>query len=190
MVARKLDRDVRVHLHEYLRREVIKYPNTVVIDELTLQRKDGRIDVAVIDTQLRGYEIKSEADKLDRLARQTKIYSKVLDYLSVVVDDRHLNHAVKAVPDFWGVYVWMPGSGVGIIREPKLNLDVQKSSLAQLLWRDGALALLKEHNAQKGMSTQPKWRLWGKVAEACPHEAIHAAVLHQLKTHRRLENVG
>lgn len=190
MVARSLDRDVRVHLHEFIQREVVKSPDTVVINELTLQRKTGRIDVAVVDTQLRGYEIKSQADTLERLARQTRVYGKVLDYLSIVADDRHLQHAVKAVPEFWGVYVWLPGSGVGVIREPRLNIDVDKSALAQLLWRDDALMLLKEHDAHKGMSSKPKWALWSKIATACPHAAIHAAVLHQFKTHRRLENVG
>ena len=190
MAVRKLDRDVRVNLHTYLRREVVKTADAVVIDELTLQRKDGRVDVAVVDSHLRGYEIKSESDKLARLARQVKIYGRVLDYLSVVVDDRHLDHAVKAVPEFWGVYVWYPDIGVGAIREPKQNADVQKLSLAQLLWRDNALSLLKEHDAHKGTSSQPKWRLWLKVAEACEQPAIHAAVLQQLKTHRRLEDVG
>lgn len=190
MAVMSRDRDVRVHLHEYLHREVVKSTDTAVINELTLQRKHGRIDVAVVDTQLRGYEIKSEADKLDRLDRQTEIYGKVFDYLSIVVDDRHLGHAVKAVPLFWGVYVWFPDSGVGVIREPRLNLDVDKKSLAQLLWKEDAIELLKEHNAYKGMSTKSKWHLWAKVFDACPHAAIHAAVLHQYKAHRRQENVG
>lgn len=188
MVAKKLDRDVRVHLHEYLRREVVKHPDTVVIDELTLQRKDGRIDVAVVDTHLRGYEIKSEADKLDRLARQTRIYGKVLDYLSIVVADKHLQHAVAAVPTFWGVYLWMPDIGVEVMREPTMNGAVQKTPLAQLLWRENALSLLKEHGVKKGLATKPKWWLWAHAAEVCSQDAIHAAVRQQLKTHRRLGN--
>ncbi len=190
MAVKNLDRHVRVHLHAYLQSEVVKTPDAVVIDELTLQRKIGRVDVAVVDSHLRGYEIKSEADKLDRLARQTVIYGQVLDYLSVVVDDRHLHQAIAAVPKFWGVYVWFPDSGVGLIREPKKNTRVEKVALTQLLWRDSAIALLKEHNADKGASSQAKWRLWPRVAEACELEAIHAAVLHQFKTHRRLEDVG
>jgi hypothetical protein len=190
MAVKNLDRHVRVHLHAYLQSEVVKTPDAVVIDELSLQRKIGRVDVAVVDSHLRGYEIKSEADKLDRLARQTVIYGQVLDYLSVVVDDRHLAHAVKAVPKFWGVYVWFPDSGVGLIREPKKNVTVQKAPLTQLLWRDSAIALLKEHDAAKGVSAQAKWRLWLRIAETCSQEAIHAAVLQQFKTHRRLEDVG
>jgi len=167
---------------------VVKHPDTVIIDELTLQRKDGRVDVAVIDTHLRGYEIKSEADRLDRLTRQTRIYGKVLDYLSIVVADRHLHHAIGIVPRFWGVYLWTPNTGVGVIREPILNASVQKTPLAQLLWRENALSLLKEHGVQQGLSTKPKWWLWAHAAEVCSQDAIHAAVRHQLKTHRRLEN--
>jgi hypothetical protein len=190
MVVKNRDSDVRVHLHEYLRREVVKDKDAVVIDELTLQRKDGRIDVAVVDSRLRGYEIKSEADKLTRLTRQTKIYGKVFDQLSVVVDDRHLQHVVKEVPEFWGLYLWLPETGIGVVREPSQNPEVHKLSLAQLLWRDTALSLLKEHNAHKGMASKPKWRLWPCVAETCAHEAIHSAVLSQFKSHRRLTHTG
>jgi len=186
MAVKNRDGDVRAHLHEYLRREVVKDQDTVVIDELTLQCKDGRIDVAVVDSQLRGYEIKSEADKLSRLTRQTKIYGRVFDQLSVVVDDRHMQQVVKEVPAFWGLYLWLPEVGVGVVREPTQNPEVHKLSLAQLLWRDSAMSLLKTHNAHKGMSSQPKWKLWPRIAEVCPQESIHSAVLSQFKNHRRL----
>lgn len=186
MAVKSLDRDVRTHLHEYLRREVIKDHDAVVIDELTLQRKDGRIDVAVVDSRLRGYEIKSEADKLTRLAKQTKIYGRVFDQLSVVVDDRHLQQVVKEVPKFWGLYLWLPDTGVGVVREPTQNPEIHKLSLAQLLWRDVAMSLLKEHDAHKGMASKPKWCLWPRIAEVCSHDAIHSAVLNQFKNHRRL----
>lgn len=190
MAVRKLDRDVRIHLHEYLKREVAAAPDAVIIDELTLQRKDGRIDVAVASKHLHGYEIKSEADKLDRLKRQVRVYSKVFDYLSVVVDDRHLADVVHKIPEYWGVYVWFPDRGVGIIRVPQLNADVKKTALTQLLWKENALQMLRDVGSSKGTSNMPKWRLWSKVEEACTHAAIHTAVLNQMKNHRRLEQVG
>ena len=199
MADKVLDKHVRKSLHEYLRKasgEASK-PDAVLIDELVVQRKNGRVDVAVVNAHLHCYEIKSDADTLTRLQRQVRVYGKVFDYLNVVVTDKHLALARAAVPSFWGIHVWFPKSvlfnrpdEVLLVQNPELNPEVDAASLTQLLWKPTALELLRTQNAEKGWLTKPKWAVWRRVQDVCTVQQIHDAVCVQYKTHRRLERAS
>ena len=56
------DRDVRQELYRQVRTIHALEPDTLFISELVLQRGAARIDLAVINGKLHGYEIKSDAD--------------------------------------------------------------------------------------------------------------------------------
>lgn len=191
MAEKVLDKHIRESLHDYLRNDVAKAPGAVVIDELVLQGKDGRADVAVVNDSFHCYEIKSDADTLDRLKRQIRVYGKVFDYLSVVVTEKHFDKAVKALPAYWGTYIWYPkevfvsAPKVVEMRAPTLNQLSDKTSLTQLLWRDTALTLLREVGAEKGVTSKPKWFLWKHIQNTCTYPQVHKAVMDQYKTHRR-----
>lgn len=187
-MIRALDKHVRTSLHVQLKKEISAYPSpedALVINELDLQRKDARIDVAVVTHVLHGYEIKSEADKTDRLPRQVEMYGKVMDYLNIVVDSTHLQAALRIVPAHWGVYVWTHELGIQQLRESKLNIDTDKRSLAQMLWREGAVQMLIEAGVTGKDLTKSKPLLWESIAAICPHQKIHQAVLHQLRTRHK-----
>ena len=81
----------------YLRRHQGR-DDVLMIDELGLAHARGRVDLAVFNGHLHGYEIKSAGDTLDRLPRQLAIYSGTLQKLSVVVATRHLEAAATIVP--------------------------------------------------------------------------------------------
>lgn len=182
---RALDKHVRASLHALLKQELPAYPATedaVVINELDLQRKDARIDVAVVTHVLHGYEIKSEADNVGHLPRQVEMYGKVMDYLNLVVDAGHLKASLRIVPPHWGVYVWTRELGIQRLRDSKLNLDTGKRELAQMLWREAAVQLLVEQGVTGKDLTKSKPLLWEAIAAVCSHQKIHAAVVHQLRT--------
>ena len=61
------DLDIRSALHAKRLRRLKAKPDTLVIDELGLAHASSRIDVAVINGCIHGYEIKSAKDTLDRL---------------------------------------------------------------------------------------------------------------------------
>lgn len=193
MPEKNLDKHVRESLHVYLRKGIASEPGAVVVDELVLHRKDGRADVAVVSDHLHCYEIKSDSDKLDRLKRQVRVYGKVFDYLSVVTTEKHFDHALKALPAYWGAFIWYPSAATGgsatvlQLRRPSLNEGTHLPSLTQLLWKDTAMRLLKDADAAKGLSARPKWFLWSRVQEVCTQPQIHQAVVQQLKNHRRTE---
>lgn len=140
--------DVRQSLRNLLAEAYGQEPETRILDELPVCSGERRVDVAVINGELAGYEIKSDVDKLLRLAGQSSTYAQVFDRMWLVVGERHYEDAVAAVPDWWGVQLARPaGDSVTIsrLRDADRNQAGQDPmAIARLLWRDEAVALLDE----------------------------------------------
>lgn len=138
-----------VHVRQALHAQVLAVhrsePDTIVVDEFALDRGAARIDVAVVNGELQGYEIKSASDTLERLATQVPAYSAILDRVTLVADCRHLERATNSIPPWWGVCaVSMQGGAVVLAhtRAAALNLGADAERIAQLLWHEEQLALL------------------------------------------------
>lgn len=159
--------------------------DTVVIEELGVCRGQVRIDLAVVNGVFHGYEIKSDRDSLRRLDRQVELYSKVLDYVTLVVGDRHLAAALDAVPSWWGVLRVHPnqnGPRFDVLREERKNPHRDPRSLVELLWLDDAIALLAQRDAARGVRGKPRRTVWDRVCEHFELEEIAEAVRDHLKT--------
>lgn len=183
------DADIRSILHLL---EIPKLcesdPESRVIDELGIMEGAFRMDVAVVNNKLHGYEIKSAADNLDRLPSQQSAYNKVFDKLTLVVDERHVEHAVKMVPPCWGLMVAGLRSGTPYIDEiwpARLNFDVDPYTVCQLLWRDEALALLRQKHLCFGLWKKPRKVLWKKLASSVEPEELKALVRGMLQARRK-----
>jgi hypothetical protein len=178
-----------------LRRELAKQsanqPDTGVIDELGLCRGQVRIDLAVVNGLLHGYEIKSDRDRLDRLPSQVEVYSKVLDRATIVVGPRHLEEARRTVPGWWGV-LRVAGTGADLrlvsARRARDNPNQVPRALVELLWREEALALLETRQADHGVRSKPRPAVWDRVCEAFDASEIATAVREGLKT--RMDRPG
>ncbi|MCL5289695.1 MAG: sce7726 family protein [Firmicutes bacterium] len=158
------DRDVRQKLHEVLSREFLCDDDTIIIDELGLCQGEARIDIAVINGSLHGYEIKSDSDTLERLPRQVDIYNKVLDYITIVTGKNHIDKINDLVPSWWGIQqvekVSKDKVNMQTIREPGINPEVDPYSLAQLLWKEEALELLTIFGMEKGYISKSRKVIW------------------------------
>jgi hypothetical protein len=170
--------------------------DSVLIEELGFCRGQVRIDLAVVNGQLHGYEIKSNRDSLERLDRQLEIYNQVLDAATLVVGDRHLDAARASLPDWWALLRIEEGPDgprfVEVHRGEK-NPDRHARTLAELLWRDEALALLEKRDAARGVKSKPRSAVWDRVCEHFNVEEIGAEVRRCLKVrqaHRGPEPPG
>ncbi|KGE17554.1 sce7726 family protein [Paenibacillus wynnii] len=164
------DIDIRTSLHRRLKAEhATEIADTLILDELALCQGDARIDVAVVNGAINGYEIKSESDTLGRLPRQCEAYSKVFDTVTVLTASKYVEGIINLVPDWWGLTrAEMEEDGVVhffSIREPQKNPCIDSLALAQLLWRDEAIIILKERGLQKGLLSKPRKVLWEALAE-------------------------
>lgn len=158
--------------------------NTRVVEEMGIWSGSVRIDVAVINGELSGYELKSDRDTLERLPAQAELYSKVFDKLYLVVGSKHEGKARRIIPRWWGVIVASMGSdGVKLrtAREPKTNPGLEPLSVAQLLWRDEALGVLEEYGQAKGFRSKSVAEIHRRLAGVVPLDDLSREVRAVLK---------
>jgi hypothetical protein len=180
------DGDVRHALHKKVLAEHHGEPDTLVVDELGLEHGSCRVDIAVINGIIHGYEIKSDADTLERLPFQAQIYSRTLDKVTLVCGAAHIDKARGIVPEWWGIKLAVGGSRGAVhfedIRRPKLNRTLDVEALAMLLWRSEALALLEAAGAARGMKSKSRAIIYKRLTETLPLQQVRERVRACLKS--------
>lgn len=177
------DYDVRVALRQMLAEEHAGDDDTRIVEEMGIWSGSVRIDLAVINGRLTGYELKSDSDTLERLPAQAELYSRVFDEVCLVVGKRHVQHARKIVPKWWGVIVADgPRGNVALRRSRKGRTNPSPDPLlvARLLWRVEALEALAERGLAKGMRSKSAPELHQKLA-ALPFSELSDLVRTALK---------
>lgn len=178
------DTEIRSVLLEHLRDRHRREADVAFLEELGLCRGQVRVDVAVVNGLLHGYEIKSDRDSLRRLAGQAAVYGMVLDRATLVVGPKHVAEAVKAVPEWWEVKVVVP-SGASLrvtqLRRGRKNLDRKVRALVELLWLEDTHALLAARGGLRGYRGRPRRELWDRVCALYKIDEIASAVREQLK---------
>jgi|ERR1051326_2788724 hypothetical protein len=162
------DRDIRVALTKDLRVCHFGDPYTAIIDELSIKRNGARIDVALVNGVLHGFELKSDLDTLCRLPEQVPAYGEVCDHVTLVVGERHVLTAIELVPDWWGIKLARRKSGTVAFCDLKLaqiNPCTKPIAVAQLLRREEALNILIELGAEVEGSRASRKQLCMKLAE-------------------------
>lgn len=178
------DRDIRAVLRKELECMCMDEPDTLILDEVGLCNGSVRVDIAVVNGTLNGYEIKSERDTLKRLPAQQEIYNRTLDMVTIVTSGRHVEKVMERVPAWWGITRALKKHDkveLNIIRLPKHNPNIDPFSLAQLLWRDEAIAVLKERGLGNGIMHKPRRALWRKIVDTLSIEELRAVVRERIK---------
>jgi len=176
------DVDIREHLHTFLAHYF--QGDSTVIDELGICQGQVRVDVAVVNESLHGFEIKAAADTLTRLDRQIAYYSRVLDYAYLVATPNHLAVARDKTPLWWGIYeARIRGGQLELLRRweahPNPHLDVR--ALAELLWHHDVLGMLQQRGACRGVRGKPRRFAWDRLCEVYEVNEIRNAVRARLK---------
>ncbi len=181
------DFDIRRELRADILGSHLEDPETVVVDELGLLRGSTRVDVAVINGELHGYEIKSAEDTLARLAGQAKAYSQVFDRVTLVASERHVAHALELVPSWWGILVASPDRErvrLAELRDGHRNGDIRPRAVAEFLWKDEALAMLATRGAARGYGGRARGVVWDRICEVYTLDEIRSEVRARLKQRR------
>ena len=178
------DCDIRLALHRELVREHGDDPDTIVRHEVGICAGKRRIDVALINGELAGFEIKSDRDILARLAGQAKAYGSVLDRAILVTTERHLDGALAMLPSWWGITVAYADQDSILLRPFRnagLNNEYDAFSLAQLLWREEALDELRRRGMGRGLSSKARHYVWTALADAVLINDLRSIVRNRLK---------
>lgn len=157
--------------------------DTLVLDELEVCQGIARVDVAVVNGILHGYEIKSDADTLARLPVQVQAYSRAFERVTVVCGRKHLVNVRRLIPAWWGILVAECHDGavrLVHVRRDQRNPSIDLFAQAQLLWRDEVLAALERYELAQGIRSKPRLALWRQLATQAP-AAVSEVVREALK---------
>lgn len=112
--------------------------DSIFLEEMVIPGRDTRIDLAVVNGYLHGFEIKSEVDTLRRLPSQSDSYNAIFDQISLVVAARHFKTAMALVPEWWGIAVASRNNrhvNIEWSRMPSENPKLDPTIIVKLLWR-------------------------------------------------------
>lgn len=182
------DAEIRGALHVRLTESLASHPNTLIRHELGVYAGGRRVDVAAINGHLDGWEIKSDVDSLARLEGQIEAFSAVLDRSWLVTTDRHLSKAQAMLPEWWGLMRASEARFGGVrltqLRRPRMSPGLDPMAVAQLLWRDEALEVLRLRGAATGLSGRARWYVWDRLASSMTLAELRATVRDRLRARR------
>jgi hypothetical protein len=179
------DSMIRSELRRLLIQRHAGQSRALIIEELGLRHGSSRLDLAVVNGSLNGYEIKSDRDTLRRLPKQILTYDAVLDRITLVVTERHLEHVLHRVPQFWGILVADQRSAGSVelqrVRSASPNPAIDPLSVARLLWREEALGILSTLGQERGLKSKPRDHLYRRLTEVLSLARLRKEVRHHFR---------
>jgi hypothetical protein len=184
---RMRDRDVRAAVRKRLEAEHHGDPDTLIVDEMEVWSGTVRIDMAVINGEICGYELKSDRDTLTRLPIQADVYSRVFDKVTLVVGERLETKAIPLIPSWWGVTIArILNDEITLIdaRKPKSNPSREPYLVAELLTKDEALAVLAMHGLAEGWRSKRVREIHHRLAAELPLDRLADCVRATLRSRK------
>ncbi|MGB6370677.1 MAG: sce7726 family protein [Atribacterota bacterium] len=175
---------IRSALKKFLTNHHAQDEKVRIIEEFGVQHGTARVDIAVINGIIHGYEIKSDQDTLRRLPRQMGVFNLVFDKITLVVGKNHLYQAINMVPEWWGIIiVKIDNNGsliFNVIRGEEFNKNQDSVSIARLLWREEALRILEKNKAANGFYSKSRDFIYEKLASVLDQEALSEEVRERI----------
>jgi hypothetical protein len=157
-----------------------------VVPEMGIQKGRCRADIAVVcENFMAGFELKGENDSLARLPVQVELYSAVFDTCTLVAATKHLAKATGIVPAWWGLVEAKEVAGKVVLAQVRghgINPYVDAMTIARLIWKDEAEALLRQHGAYKGMAGANREILYYRLLRLLGPVAVKSSVCHILRS--------
>lgn len=179
------DRDVRQALRSHLGALHDGDATTLIVEEMGVWSGSVRVDLAVINGELSGFELKSDSDTLQRLPMQADIYSRVFDQVTLVVGQRHADKAIDIIPSWWSVMVAEDTDDGVVLWHHKCgsrNPSPDPVLIAGLLWKEEALAVLEERGLAAGWRSKPAKAIHQRLAGELSFSDLSDEVRQALKS--------
>jgi hypothetical protein len=180
------DADVRKAILQDLAEEYCGDSSTRIVEEMGIWSGSVRIDVAVINGTLHGYELKSARDTLDRLDAQAELYNQVFDHMTLVTAEKHYYKACRKIPKWWGISIAVPQKDGSVrlrtSRKGKCNKGTVPLQVARLLWRSELLDLLIRYGLEHGLRRGTVDAMALRLCECLAPDLLREEVRGILKT--------
>jgi len=182
------DAEIRAELHKKKFDRYSEREDVLVVNELGLAHAKSRIDIAVINGCIHGYEIKSDKDNLIRFASQLDTYRRTLSKLTVVSASKHIPEILHELPAWRGLIEVKIGPRGGIhfitLRRAGQNPDVEMTMMAHLLWHSEATELLLDKGASRKNLRRPRRELYTMIADAMSEKEITRAIRDKMQSRK------
>jgi hypothetical protein len=181
-------------IRDALRHTVLKsYSGSVAsIAEFWVPESHERADLVIVGDRLRGYEIKSSRDTLKRLPRQASAFSRLFDYCTAVVAERHVEGVLAVLPSWWGVVCvtsQCDGPAFNDIRSAEVNLQVDASALVRVLWsREARAALTSMGYAPPERATRAS--MWRSLLDLADEQDLKEIVRRSVLGRQRITTLN
>ena len=175
------DVDIRHPLHAWLLEAHAPLDDTVIIHELQIPRPSARVDLAVVNGEICGFEIKSDVDGLSRLPRQVRAFNAVFDRVTIVTTRKHVASAAMLVPHWWGILISDASEGFQYEQQSLDNPGRDVQALLHIFSRAELCDILTAHNLSRGLKSKPKAALVGAIADLLTTDQLLFAARHTLK---------
>jgi len=166
--------------------------DAVVVEELGIEHGSSRIDVAVVNDKLIGYEIKSDYDNLLRLPGQIHAYNRVFNEINIVTGAEFIYEINELIGSWWGVRQANVSKSGAVtlepIREAKANPGQSSLSLASLLWKNEAADILSHYIDRTPPVSWTKRRLYFELFNCLDLQGICEVVCMKLRTRTEWRN--
>jgi hypothetical protein len=174
------DSDIRVRLADWILERHAAEPDTKILHELQIPRPSARVDLAVVNGRLTGFEIKSDCDSSARLGRQAMSFSQVFERMTLVTTSRHACSLPSKVPEWWEVVVF-DRHKFHVRRRGRQNKNVDEVKLLHLLTKTELFEVEQLAGAGGGSKARLKEDVIGSIAGFASKSRIRATVRQVLK---------
>lgn len=184
------DTDVRKAMRRRLDKTHAGDADTRIVEELGIWSHSVRIDLAVINGEFHGIELKSARDTLERLPSQALLYNQVFDRVTLVVADRHLSKATHIVPPWWGILAAFSCEKlevrIELARPSEMNPSINPIQVARLFWRAEAIGVLEKYGITRGYRSKPAELIAKRLASSLSIDLLRGEARQALKSRARL----
>jgi len=178
------DADIREALHRDSLTEFWDEEESLIVEELGVCRGESFVDIAVVNSKLHGYEIKSSRDTLARLPGQMEAYSAVLDEVTLVTAPSHIDEAREVIPDWWGVTAATEQGGAicfSVVEKSEENPSPDPLQVGLLMWKEEILSALEELGLDRGYRSKTKKRMAQRLVRGTDRDGLNQIVRDTLK---------
>jgi hypothetical protein len=150
-----------------------------------------KADVAILNGTSTVYEIKSERDRLDRLAEQLAAYLQVFAQVNVIAGKNHVSQILKNVPEQVGVLVLSGRSSVSTIRAATEDVGrIVPATVFDSLQLHESTKILKRLGIHFPIvpNTQQHRVVRERFVTLAPHD-LHTAMIEVLRSTRSLAHL-
>lgn len=159
-------------------------PGARMFEELGIERGSARVDVALVDEGLEAFELKSDLDNFGRLHNQIHAYNRVFDRITLVTGATLSDAALDVMPHWWGIWAVrrLKNGNLSLkrVRDAADNPRQETRSLATLLWREEAAAVLLDETGESPSKRASRAQLCESIAKQVQLQSLRRQVARRL----------